>query len=244
MGDEPSQRGILVEPHQESGMAKHSRIFIKSGDALFYLMWAQFEVNGDVYMGLTAKGSGGLEQVYDPNLGKVLAKDIVAPQSDESLKISFHATGQYKLTGRMGLSENSVDRVTVTGPRLADISEPRMMAEILLPAHLPHATRKPSAHDISLNISPGPPPPHRCAIFCMPKQRYEEVLQGTTKLVDTSEWECTDAFTDGLQVWVWTIRKSNNDRVAPLRYLVYFPGFPKWGQPISRGQTTRGQGSA
>jgi len=146
-------------------MTKHSRIFIKSGSDLFYLMWAQFEVNGDVYMGLTAKGSGGLEQVYDPNLGKVLAKDIVAPQSDESLKISFHASGQYKLAGRMGLSEDALDRVTVAGPQLADISEPRMMAEILLPTHLPRTTRTPSVYDISLDISPGPPPPHRCAIF-------------------------------------------------------------------------------
>jgi hypothetical protein len=216
-------------------MAKHSRIFIKSGSDLFYLMWAQFEVNGDVYMGLTAKGSGGLEQVYDPNLGKVLTKDIVAPQSDESLKISFHATGHYKLAARMGLNEDALDRVTVTGPRLADISEPRMMAEILLPAHLPCTTRTPSAYDISLDISPGPPPPHRCAIFCMSNQRYNEVVQGTTKLVDTSEWECRHAFTDGLQVWVWTIRKSANDRVIPPSYLVYFPGSPKWGQPINGG---------
>lgn len=214
-------------------MAKHSRVFVKSGNDLFYLMWAQFETNGDVYMGLTAEGSGGIEQVYDPNLGKVQAKDIVAPQSDESLKISFHASGQFKLSGRMGLSEGSQDRVTVMGPRLADISEPRMMAEILLPAHLPHATRKPSADDLALDISPGPAPPHRCAIFCMSKQRYEDVLQGNTKLVDTSEWECTDAFTDDLQVWVWTIRKSKNDKVPPLRYLVYFPGIPKWGQPCN-----------
>ena len=202
------------------------------------MMWAQFEDNGDVYMGLTAKGTGGLEQVYDPKLGKVLAKDIFAPQSDETLKISFHASGQYKLTGWMGLNEDSRDRVTVTGPRLADISEPRMMAEILIPAHLPHAQCEPSAHDISLDISPGPPPPHRCAIFCMSTQRYEEVLQGTTKLVDTSEWECTDAFTDGLQVWVWTIRRSTNDTAIPPRYLVYFPGFPKWGQPINGGAAT------
>lgn len=210
-------------------MAKHPRVFVKSGNDLFYLMWTQFETGGDVYMGLTVKGSGGIEQVYDPDLGKVLAGDFVAPQTDEDLKISFHASGQYKLSGRMGLNQDSVDRVTVTGPPLADISEPRMIAEILLPRHLPRTTSKPSAYDICLDISPGPPPPHRCAIFCMSKQRYEEVLQGATKLVDTSEWECTDAFTDGSQVWAWTIRKSAKDRMIPPRYLVYFPGFPKWG---------------
>lgn len=211
-------------------MAKHSRVFIRSGTDLFYLMWAQFETNGDVYMGLTAKGIGWLEQAYAPTIGHVQGKDIHAPQSDESLKLSFHTSGQYKLTGRMGLSKDSEDRVTVNGIPLAHISEPRMMAEILLPIHLPRTTYKPSEHDITLDISPGPPPPHRCAIFCMPKQRYEEILTGTIKLVDTSEWECTDAFTDGLQVWAWTIRKSKNDKVPPSRYLVYFPGIPKWGQ--------------
>lgn len=212
-------------------MAKHSRVFIKSGNDLAYFMWTQFETSGDVYMGLTAEGSGSLELVFDPNLGRLRPENVVAPQSFENLKISFHATGKYKLSGLMGLNKDSLDRVSVTGPRLADISEPRMMAEILLPTHLPRATRNPSEHDITLDISPGPPPPHRCAIFCMPMQRYEEVLQGTTKLVDTSEWECTDAFTDGLQVWAWSIRKSKNDNVPPLRYLVYFPGIPKWGQP-------------
>jgi len=214
-------------------MAKHSRVFVKSANNLFYLMWAQFETNGDVYVGLTVKGSGGIDLVYDPDLGKVLAEDLVAPQTDEDLKISFHSSGLYKLSGRMGLNEDSVDRVTVTGPRLVDISESRMMVEILLPAHLPRTTRRPSAYDISLDISSGPPPPHRCAIFCMPKQRYEEVLQGTTKLVDTSEWECTHAFTDGLQVWAWTIRKSVNDKAIPSRYLVYFPGITRWGRPSS-----------
>ena len=212
-------------------MAKRSRVFVKAGNDLFYLMWVQFETSGDVYMGLTAKGSGRIEQVYSPDLGKVLAKDLVGPQTDEDLKISFHASAQYKLSGLMGLNQDSLDRVTVTGPRLADISETRMMAEILLPTHIPRATCEPAANDICLDISPGPPPPHRCAIFCMPKQRYEEVLQGATKLVDTSEWECTDAFTGGSQVWAWAIRKSAKDRVISPRYFVYSPGITKWGHP-------------
>ncbi len=212
-------------------MAKHSRVFIRSGNNLLYLMWAQFDANGDVYMGLTAKGSGGLEQVYDPNLGHVLARDIYAPQSNGSLKLSFHSSGQYKLTGRMGLNEDSQDRVTVTGPPLAEIAAPRMMAEVLLPTRLQPTTVWPSVYDLTLDISPGPPPPHRCAIFCMPKRCYEEVLQQTVPLVETSEWECIDAFTDGLQVWAWIIRKSKNDKVPWPRYLVYFPGIPKWGQP-------------
>jgi hypothetical protein len=75
-------------------MGKQSRVFIKSGNELFYLMWTQFKTNGDVYMGLTPKGSGRLEQVYDPTLGHMRGSDVYAPQSNESLKISFHTSGQ------------------------------------------------------------------------------------------------------------------------------------------------------
>lgn len=215
---------------QKNSMARHSRVFIKSGSNLFYLMWSEFDTSGDVYMGLTAKGSGRLEQVYDPTIGHVQGSDIYAPQSVGSLKISFHTSGQYKLTGLMGLSKDSLDRVSVTGPALADINKPRMMTEILLPVHLPFASRKPGQYDITLDISPGPPPPHRCAIFCMSKQCYEEVLRQTIPLIETSEWECIDAFTDGLQVWAWVIRKSRNDNVQWPRYLIDFRGIPKWGQ--------------
>jgi hypothetical protein len=211
-------------------VTKHSSVFIKSGDNLSYLMWAQFDANGDVYMGLTAKGSGRLEQVYDPHLGHVMAREIYAPQCNGSLRFSFHSSGRYKLTGLMGLGEDSQDRVTVTGPPLAEIAEPRMMAEVLLPSQLQPTTRVLSIYDLTLDVSHGPPPPHRCAIFCMSKRCYEEVLQQTVPLVQTSEWECKHAFTDGLQVWAWVIRKSKNDKVAWPRYLVYFPGIPKWGR--------------
>lgn len=208
-----------------------SRIFIKSSNGLICLMWANFSTDGSVLMGLTIKGIGSVEQLLDPKLGELRAKDIIAPKSTKDLKLSFHKSGRYKLSGEMGLNNHSVDRVTMVGPPLAEISEPRMMAEILLPANLARTVRSPSQYDICLDILPGPPPPHRCAIFCMSREHYDRLLKEKSKLVDTSEWECTDAFASDCQVWVWTIRKSVTDKVIPPRYLLFFPGIAKWGHP-------------
>jgi hypothetical protein len=194
-------------------------------------MWADFSTDGSVLMGFPKAVIGSVEAVLDPNLGEVRGRDIIAPKSSNDLKLSFHKSGQYKLSGYMGLSDDTVDRVTMTGPPLADISEPRMMAEILLPANLFGPKRRMSNYDICLDITPGPPPPHRCAIFCMSKEWYDRCIKEKIKLVDTSEWECVAAFSNGSQAWVWAIRKSVNDRTIPTRYLLYFPGIAKWGQP-------------
>lgn len=208
---------------------QYGRIFIKSGSDLFDFMWAGIAKDGSVLMGLTQRGEGGIELVLDPHLGELKAEDLVAPKDVEALKISFHASGHYKLSGHMGRHKNAVDRITVTGPRLDEIIEPRRMAEILLPEHLPLAKRKPSNHDIILDITESPPPPHRCAISCMSFERFEKLLASNDRVVDTSMWECTNAFTNGPQVWTWTFRKSKNDKQLARRFLIFLPGFPKWG---------------
>jgi hypothetical protein len=216
-------------------MAKHSRIFVKSGDSLFDFMWADVSADGSVIIGLTQDGDGGIELVLDPELGELRPQDIVAPTSVGALKLSFHATGQYKLTARMGKDQCSLDRATVTGPRLIDILEPRRMAEFLLPAQLPRATKGVSENDIALDVSEAPPPPHRCVVSCMPLERFERHIAGGAPFVDTSEWESTHALVTGSQAWVWTFRKSRNDRETPPRFIAFVHGFPKWGQPSNAG---------
>jgi hypothetical protein len=216
-------------------MAKHSRIFLKVGEDLFDFMWADVSADGSVLMGLTQEGDGGIELVLDPALGELRPQDIVAPTSVGSLKLSFHATGQYKLSAQMGKDPSSLDRATVTGPRLADIAEPRRMAEFLLPARLPRATKVLSENDIALDVSDAPPPPHRCVISCMSMERLDRFISRGSLIVDTSLWECTHALTTGHQAWVWTFRKSRNDREVPPRFIAFLHGFPKWGQPSSAG---------
>ena len=91
-------------------MATHSRIFVKAGENLFDFMWADVSADGSVLMGLTQEGDGGVELVLDPDLGELRPQDIVAPTSVGALKLSFHATGQYKLSARMGKDRCSLDR--------------------------------------------------------------------------------------------------------------------------------------
>lgn len=214
---------------------QHGRIFIRSRDALLEFMWARMAKDGSMLMGLTGQGEGAIELVLDPHLGELKVEDMVAPKDVGAMKISFHASGHYKLSGHMGRSENAVDRITVTGPRLDEIIEPRLMAEILLPEKLPVAKRKPSDHDIVLDITEGLPPPHRCAISCMSVECFEKFVASNELVVDTSLWESTNAFTNGPQVWTWTFRKSRNDKQIPKRFLFFLPGFPKWGQAPNAG---------
>jgi hypothetical protein len=216
-------------------MAKHSRIFVKAGDRLFDFMWADVSSDGSVLMGLTQDGEGGVELVLDPDLGELRPQDIVAPQSVGALKLSFHATGHYKLSGQMGRDQCSIDRATVTGPRLAEISEPRRMAEFFIPAQLPRTSRDFTNNDIALDISDAPEPPYRCLISCMSVERFERHMGSGGRFVDTSVWESTNALTTGRQVWVWTFRKSRNDREIPPRFIAFLPGFPKWGRPSNAG---------
>ncbi len=198
-------------------------------------MWADVSSDGSVLMGLTQEGDGGVELVLDPELGELRPQDIVAPTSVGRLKLSFHATGRYKLSAQMGKDPCSLDRATVLGPRLADISEPRRMAEFLLPARLPRATKALLENDIALDVSDAPPPPHRCVISCMSTERFERYITNGSLMVDTSLWESTRALTTGHQVWVWTFRKSRNDREIPPRFIAFLHGFPKWGQPNNAG---------
>jgi hypothetical protein len=177
--------------------------------------------------------------VLDPKLGEFRLQDIVAPTSVGALKLSFHASGQYKLSAQMGKDNRSLDRATVTGPCLADISEPRRMAEFLLPAELPRATRAMTANDIALDISEAPPPPHRCVISCMSTARFECHISSGSRFVDTSEWESTRALSTGSQVWAWTFRRSRNDRETPPRIIAFIHGFPKWGHPSNAGVQLR-----
>jgi hypothetical protein len=211
-------------------MAKHSRILVKAGDRLFDFMWADVSSDGSVLMGLTQEGEGSVELVLDPDLGELRPEDIVAPQSVGALKLSFHATGHYKLSGQMGRDQRSLDRATVIGPRLADISEARRMAEFFIPAQLPRASRQFTDNDIAVDISDAPPPPYRCLISCMSTERFERHIAEGSRFVDTSVWESTNALTTGPQVWAWTFRKSRNDREIPTRFIAFLPGFPRWGR--------------
>lgn len=131
----------------------------------------------------------------------------------------------------MGKSTEAIDRATVVGPKLSDILEPRRMTEILLPDTLPPAGKCVTENDIVLDMSTAPPGPLRCAISCMSRERH---IADSSRIVDTSIWEFTHALETGDQVWLWVLRRSENDELYPNRFLIFLVGDVRWGQPQSQ----------
>ncbi len=193
-------------------------------------MWADVSADGTVVMGLRFNGNSEIELVLDKELGELRPPQVITTQVVGPLKLSFHATGHYKLTARMGKENDSMDRATVVGPKLSDIDEPRRMAEILLPLDLPVATKQFTENDIALDITTAPPGPLRCVISCMSKTHFERIMVAHTRFVDTSIWECNHALETGEQVWSWVMRRSATDTEYPNRFLVFLAGDIKWGQ--------------
>jgi len=210
--------------------AKHCRIFVKKEQQLLDFMWADVSVDGTVVMGLRFPGHSEVELVLDKELGELRPPQVITTQVVGQPKLSFHATGHYKLTAPMGKDHNSMDRATVVGPKLSDIDEPRRMAEILLPLNLPIAAKQITENDISLEITKAPPGPLRCVISCMSKKHFESIIAEGARFVDTSIWEFVHALENGEQVWSWVMRRSANDTEYPNRFLIFLAGDVKWGQ--------------
>ncbi|MDO8414544.1 MAG: hypothetical protein Q7S51_12235 [Gallionellaceae bacterium] len=193
-------------------------------------MWADVSADGTVVMGFRFPGNSEVELVLDKDIGEISPPQLITTQVVGALKLSFHATGQYKLTAPMGKSLDSMDRATVVGPKLSYIDKPRRMAEILLPLDLPVATKQITENDILLETTTAPPGPLRCVISCMSKNYFEQIVAEKARFVDTSIWECVHALETGEQVWSWVMRRSMNDTEYPNRFLVFLAGDVKWGQ--------------
>ncbi len=115
---------------------RHCRIYVKKEQQLLDFMWADVSADGTVVMGLRFPGYVEVELVLDKELGELKSPQVITTQVFGQPKLSFHATGHYKLTAQMGKAHDSMDRATVIGPKLSNIDEPRRMAEILLPSKL------------------------------------------------------------------------------------------------------------
>jgi len=197
-------------------------------------MWADLTADGSVVMGFTFSGHSEVEFVLDKELGEMRPPELITTQVVGQPKLTFHASGHYKLTTPMGTTNDSIDRATVLGPKLSEIIEPRRMVEILLPPTLPPATKGITENDIALDMSTAPPGPLRCVISCMSRERFERIITDGLKIVDTSIWEYIHALETGEQVWSWVLRRSANDKKYPNRFFVYLAGDIKWGQQQSQ----------
>lgn len=215
---------------------KAAKIYIRAGDNLHSFMWANVGPDGSVMLGFTFAGNEEVELVLDDKMGELRRPHILTLENVGQSKISFHSSGQYKLSSQMGKATDSVDRATVEGPKLADITEPRRMVELLLPKSLPKTSKSPGELDIVLDATSAPEMPLRCTISCMRKDYFEKAIKNDEKFVDTSVWEYVHALEYENQVWVWTLRASRNDEAYLDRIGIFLIGPVKWGQATKRAR--------
>lgn len=210
---------------------KSAKIYIKRDKELYGFMWAKVGTDGSVMLGFPFEGKEEVEVVLDEALGEMRPPALVTKKIIGRPKISFHSSGHFKLTAEMGKTPNAVDRATIEGPALTDISDPRRMVELFIPKVLPRATKEPTELDIVLDATTCPDMPLRCTISCMGKGHLGSILKKNEKFVDTSLWEFVRALENDTHEWVWILRGSKNDELYPDRIGIFLFGSVKWGQP-------------
>jgi len=207
----------------------HSRIFIRYKGNVCDFMWADVTKDGTVVIGLVETGKDSTRAIWDAKLGELRPGGFIEAQSIENPKTSFHASGFYKMTTRIGISPNTIDRCTIVGPPLEEIVEPRRMMEVLLPNKLRVSSKKPSERDIVLDATEFPTRPLRCTISCMSKLKFHEIVNLHQRFVSTSEVEFTHALESITQTWAFTLRVSREDKFIANIYHLFVPGEIKWG---------------
>ena len=198
---------------------------------MYPFMWANMGPDGSVLIGFPITGKHQVVSVIDEKLGELRPPSVITEDVVERLKISFHPSGQFKLMTKMGRTANAIDRVTVEGPRLVDISDPRRMIELLLPREfLLLPAGKATERDIVIDATSAPNKPLRCTISCMSLIKLGEFVNSGSKFVDTSIWESFHALETETHAWVWTLRASHNDNIYADRFYIFLNGPVKWGQ--------------
>ncbi|MCH9025829.1 MAG: hypothetical protein IIA05_01790 [Proteobacteria bacterium] len=181
-----------------------------------------------VMLGIAYQGKETVELVVDPERGELRLKELAVKESLKNPKITFHQSGQYKLNARVGLSEESIDRCTVVGPRLDEIKR-RRMAEILIPNTLTRSKRVKSIRDIELDATGFPRQLLRCTVWCCKRELFDEFMAYPKQMVNTSQNEFTNAVEDGSKVWAFTLRTTESDTVLSDKFYIHLPGEVKWG---------------
>ncbi len=208
---------------------RSSRIFIRLPEGLCDFLWINVMPDSSVVLGAAYQGKQTVNLVVDPEYGELRPKDLVIEEAWENPKITFHTSGQYKITAKVGLSEESIDRCTVVGQRLDSI-ERRRMAEILVPNGLTLSDRKKSDRDIELDATAFPKQPLRCTLWCCKKELFTEFMANPKQVVDTSLYEHTNALELESKAWVFTLRTIGSDIVLNDKFYFHLPGRMKWGQ--------------
>jgi len=210
------------------GKRQYSRVLMKVGQSRFDLLRVMVMPDTSVVIQVPYSCHSQVEVAFDGDAGEVRPPTIAAPKTLELPKITFHASGQYKISSHMGWLPVSLDRATVVGPRLAEITAPRRMLEILLPEALPLGNKYSEEMDLCLDASSAPHVPLRLTVSCMSRDECERIAPTNPRWVDTSVWETWATVANENQAWVFTLRASEDTAYYP-RLGFFVPGDIKWG---------------
>lgn len=210
-----------------------AKIYIKIKGSLCDFMWANVGSDNSIMIGFQGSGSEKMNFILDKNMGHVKAAAIKIRESLEPPKISFHESGNYKLSTSVGLKPQCIDRCTIMGTALSEIREPRRMMEVLIPKSLMLSENQISGRDIVLDASQFPQRPLRCTISCMSHEHFNKIMESKAFFVDTSDYEFTQALDSKKNIWVWTLRIARDDSMAPDHFHYFLPGEIRWGKEYS-----------
>lgn len=210
-----------------------SKIYIKCKEKVCDFMWLNVGPDDSIMLGFSQKGNESIQFILDENDKELRPKDLKIGKSLSNPKDTFHVSGHYKLSSFVGLNEENIDRCTVIGSPLNEITKPRRMMEVILPNKLQKTKNLISERDIILDstgFSINSPKPLRCTISCMDEVNYEQLIEKNIPFCSTSECEFTRSLIYKNLIWTFTLRLSRLDTSLAEQFVSFVPGEIKWGQ--------------
>jgi hypothetical protein len=215
------------------------RIFIKNEESFHDFMWADLTTDQSVVIGLSTIHTGIVKEIFDPIQGHLYEDDIYKKEGNVAPKFTFHVSGYYKGEGSAGIDPVSLDRPTIKGFPLNEITEPKRMLEILLPKNLCRSKHLPKQDDLVLSLNSGPQIPIRCVVTCMSLSKFKSINWNNARIIENSTWETHDALSTNLHAWVWTLGQCTTDSKFPSDFYVALIGEIRWGRKINGNNVYR-----
>lgn len=196
-------------------------------------MWAALAADQSIVIGLVNIDSVIVKDIFAPIHGHLHEGDLYKKEGDVVSKFSFHVSGYYKGEGSVGIDPTSLDRPTIKGLPLHEITEPKRMLEILLPKNLCRSKHLRKQDDLVLSLNPGPQIPLRCAVTCMSLSKFKSINWHNAHILENSTWETHDALSTNTHAWVWTLGQCTTDSKFPSDFYVALIGEVRWGRKIN-----------
>jgi hypothetical protein len=205
---------------------RSSKIFIRYNGELCDFMRAMTGSDGSVMFNFVGNGMFTTEAIFDESLGELREGNFIEEKTyNKYSKISFHTSGICKLSNKVGRPSGSLDRCTIIGIPLREISTPRRIMEILLPNRLKITSVVPTERDIVLDGTGFYQGPLRCTISCFRNQASQPTFD---RVVSTSMCEYSNGLEFNSLIWLFTLRISEQDHVLPEHLRFFVPGKIKW----------------